>query len=199
MQVDEFWSIIEDSAGAVDLGKEDRADGLVADAVEARLAGLTLDDILQFDTHFRLAHIRAHTWSLWAAADLMLRFCSDDSFIDFRAGVIALGRETYEQVVTAPDTLAEHPLVIRIASGEADRYALQMEQLNYAAGKAYDRLAGKEHAYWDRTADEPRGPFAAAYAPGEKFQFQDPAQQQARLPRLWRLFRGSDGAPAALR
>ncbi|MFE6038244.1 DUF4240 domain-containing protein [Streptomyces sp. NPDC056452] len=35
--------------------------------------------------------------------------CSDDSFTDFRAGLIGLGREWYERAAACPDVLAEHP------------------------------------------------------------------------------------------
>ncbi|MEU1251459.1 DUF4240 domain-containing protein [Micromonospora arida] len=45
---------------------------------------------------------RGRCWDVWAAAYLIGGGCSDDSFIDFRAGVIALGREWYERVLASP-------------------------------------------------------------------------------------------------
>jgi hypothetical protein len=35
--------------------------------------------------------------------------CSDDGFIDFRAGLIAQGRDWYERAAASPDDLADHP------------------------------------------------------------------------------------------
>ena len=42
-------------------------------------------------------------------------FLGDASFDDFRAGLVALGRSTFEAAIAAPDTLASHPLVKEIA------------------------------------------------------------------------------------
>ncbi|WP_412769018.1 DUF4240 domain-containing protein [Micromonospora zamorensis] len=66
---------------------------------------------------------------MWAAAYLIGGGCSDDSFIDFRAGVIALGREWYERVLVSPDGLADQPAV-RQAAAEEDDGALFAESVN---------------------------------------------------------------------
>ncbi|WP_312847633.1 DUF4240 domain-containing protein [Streptomyces sp. WAC08241] len=56
--------------------------------------------------------------------------CSDDSFIDFRAGVTSLGREWYERVAAAPDSLAEHPVVAEAVQAHRDE-ALFCEDFDF--------------------------------------------------------------------
>ncbi|MFH9352577.1 DUF4240 domain-containing protein [Kitasatospora sp. NPDC017646] len=56
-------------------------------------------------------------WDVWAAAHLIGGGCSDDSFVGFRAGLIAFGRDWYERAADAPESLAEHPSV---QAGAAD-------------------------------------------------------------------------------
>ncbi|MFD6821443.1 DUF4240 domain-containing protein [Streptomyces sp. NPDC060085] len=55
-----------------------------------------------------------------AAAYLIGGGCSNDSFMDFRAGLIALGRDWYEKATADPDSLADHPAVIAAAAVHSD-------------------------------------------------------------------------------
>ncbi|MFH8443276.1 DUF4240 domain-containing protein [Streptomyces sp. NPDC018026] len=48
-----------------------------------------------------------YRWDVWAAAYLIGGGCPDDRFSDFTAGLVALGRDWYEQTATCPDALAE--------------------------------------------------------------------------------------------
>lgn len=52
-----------------------------------------------------------YRWELWAAAYLIGGGRSDDSFIDFRAGLIAQGRDWYDKAAASPDSLADHSAV----------------------------------------------------------------------------------------
>ena len=45
-------------------------------------------------------------------------FLGDESFDDLRAGLVALGRSTFEAAVAGPDSLADHPLVREIAAAD---------------------------------------------------------------------------------
>ena len=62
--------------------------------------------------------------------------CSDDSFSDFRATVISLGRATFEAALRDPDTLLE---VARAAGGE-----LCEEDLNYVPSDVWGARTGGE-------------------------------------------------------
>ncbi|MEV7233888.1 DUF4240 domain-containing protein [Streptomyces sp. NPDC051020] len=84
-----------------------------------------------------------YRWDVWAAAYLIGGGCSDDSFMDFRAGLIALGRDWYERAAACPDSLAEHPAVIAAAEAQEDE-AVFYEDVNYAASGAFKRIAGDE-------------------------------------------------------
>lgn len=49
----------------------------------------------------------ADQYGLWDAASIMVEWCSDDGFIDFRAWLIAQGREVYLAALKDPDSLAD--------------------------------------------------------------------------------------------
>ena len=49
----------------------------------------------------------ADQYGLWDAASIMMEWCSDDGFIDFRAWLIAQGREVYLAALKDPDSLAD--------------------------------------------------------------------------------------------
>jgi len=53
-----------------------------------------------------------YRWDVWAAAYLTGGACSDDAFVDFRAGIIAQGHGWYEKVAASPENLADHPAVV---------------------------------------------------------------------------------------
>jgi hypothetical protein len=69
--------------------------------------------ILEYQERFGQAHAALYRWDVWAAAYLIGGDCSDDSFIDFRAGIIAQGRDWYEKTAASPDNPASHPAVTR--------------------------------------------------------------------------------------
>lgn len=80
-----------------------------------RLASLSAEEILAFSFELEQERNGLYRWDIWAAAHLIGGGCSDDSFSDFRAGVVALGRDWCERVRTNPDALAEHPVVLAAA------------------------------------------------------------------------------------
>ena len=75
----------------------------------------------------------ADKYGLWNAATLMLEDgCYSDGFEDFRAWLIAQGRETYLAALKDPDSLADVPVY-----GNC-----RFESLPYVGDMAYDRLTG---------------------------------------------------------
>jgi len=126
-------------------------------------------------------HGALYRYDLWAAAYLIGGGCSDDGFIDFRAGLIAQGRDWYQKAAASPDSLAGHPAV---AGARHPRCGspLFYEEVNYAASYAFERVSGDEHAFWD--ALEARGQRDRLAVMGEDFDFDDDQEMRRRLPRL---------------
>ncbi|MFD4955639.1 DUF4240 domain-containing protein [Streptomyces sp. NPDC058451] len=189
MNVDDFWTIIEtartDAASA--LGDPGQA---FASALVERLAATSKQTILEFQQCFDQLHGAVHRWDLWAAGYLIGGGCSDDAFMNFRAGLIAQGRDWYDRAATAPDVLAVHPDVIAAAAEGSDE-TLFNETVNYAASYAYRRINGDEDdcTFYD-DYDQFRGPRTDREPAdmGESFDFDDASEMHARLPGLARLF-----------
>ncbi|WP_119731531.1 DUF4240 domain-containing protein [Thermomonospora amylolytica] len=181
MNVDEFWGIVEAA----------RADGRpFHEALQDRLAKRSEEEILAFQACFDELDGAVCRWDVWAAAYLIGGGCSDDSFMDFRAGLIALGREWYERVRRSPDALADHPAVIQ-AAADGDGYPVFYEVAGYAAAKAYERATGKDDCDFYEAIDEyraARGLEETDSDMGEEFDFEDDAEMRKRLPRLAEMF-----------
>ncbi|MFI6288056.1 DUF4240 domain-containing protein [Streptomyces sp. NPDC051018] len=204
MDKDQFWAVIEDTR--TDARQSGRPfDEILAD----RLAAGSRQEVLAFDAVFAEVHGAVYRWDLWAAAYLIGGGCSDDGFMDFRAGLITLGRDWYERADAAPDSLADHPAVM--AGAEE---ALFCEAVNYAASTAYERLAadgpGDEKSFYE-AADRYRKSRAGTGGPGdgsdgngadreasmgEEFDFDDDEEMYRRLPHLAALCLG-EAAPDA--
>ncbi|MFJ2774799.1 DUF4240 domain-containing protein [Streptomyces sp. NPDC087300] len=189
MNIDEFWTVIEtartDAASAS--GNPSQA---FASALVERLAATSKQTILEYQQCFDQLHGAIYRWDIWAAGYLIGGGCSDDAFMDFRAGLIAQGRQWYDRAATAPDVLAQHPDVIAAAVEGSDE-ALFNETVNYAASYAYERINGDED---DCTFYDDYDQFCGSrtdQAPvdmGESFDFDDASEMQARIPGLARLF-----------
>jgi hypothetical protein len=195
VQADDFWRLIEQVRQRVREGDTMGED--IAAGVVARLSFWPLEEILAYDRCFRREHERAFHALVWSAAALIWNGCGDDSFSSFRAGLIGLGREAFERALADPDTLADHPLVQRIARGEVKGEVLYMESLENAASTAYDRVAGTNDVddYWDAVAQASGASTGeqppAVEAPPTRDGLDD-AVLHRRLPRLAALFRGED-------
>jgi hypothetical protein len=86
VDVDTFWHIIE--AARASVGRDRPFD----EALTEHLAALNQQDILEYYECFEKMHSALYRHDLWAAAYLIGGGCSDDGFIDFRAGLVAQGR-----------------------------------------------------------------------------------------------------------
>ncbi|XIE77187.1 DUF4240 domain-containing protein [Streptomyces sp. SBR177] len=138
-------------------------------------------------------HDAVYRWDVWAAAYLIGGGCSDDGFMDFRAGLIALGRDWYERAAACPDSLAEHPAVIEAARARHD-YCIFDEDANYAAVDAFGRLTGDDDAFytaWDAYKAPSEDHMQDADDMGEDFDFDDAEEMRRRLPQLSALYLGN--------
>ena len=109
MTVDQFWNLIDrvHSASQGDMDKK-------CAFLKHELQDLSVPEVVSYQTHFDQAMDAAYTWPLWGVAYIMNGGCSDDSFMDFRATLISMGRETFEAAVEHPDSLAS----LDLESGE---------------------------------------------------------------------------------
>jgi uncharacterized protein DUF4240 len=105
VDISTFWDIIETARASAG---QDRP---FHEALTDHLATLTGRSILEYYERYEKMRGALYRWDLWAAACLIGGGCSDDGFIDFRAGLIARGREWYYRAAASPDNLAGHPAV----------------------------------------------------------------------------------------
>lgn len=119
-----FWSLIESSRGSDQ-----------PEILQKKLEALPPAEIVEFDRIFTRLLDETYTWDLWAAAYIIGGGCSDDSFTDFRAGLIGLGREIFYAAVRDPSTLANQP---------AHGVDFFVEEMAYAARRAYESVTGEE-------------------------------------------------------
>ncbi|MFI7517580.1 DUF4240 domain-containing protein [Micromonospora echinofusca] len=107
MQVNEFWSLVERAREDVPGDGGDWPSGsVIGRALAARLAQLPAERIVEFYRCYGRVAGRAHQWDLCAAAYVIWGYISDDSFSDFKAGLVGLGREAFEQAVADADALS---------------------------------------------------------------------------------------------
>jgi hypothetical protein len=177
---DTFWNIIDTARAAAKPFHQ---------ALVDLLATRTQQEILDYQELFYEATWALNRPDVWAAAYLIAGGCSDDGFTDFRAGVVALGRDWYCQVVKSPDCLADHPAVPRIV-GNVRGKPLFYEQVNYAAFYAFGRITGDNEAFYVALEAQEHGDREPADM-GEQFDVDDEDEMRHRLPRLCALCLGS--------
>jgi hypothetical protein len=134
MNIDEFWQLIDktkiESNGDTDIQ---------AQLLEDELIMMPLEVIWDYHLLYRQLHKRANRGSLLDAASTIGEGCSGDGFIDFRAWLIAQGKQIYEDAINDPDTLADYVSL-------NDRYETRAEIINYVAFNAYDRKTGSDES-----------------------------------------------------
>lgn len=92
---------------------------------------------------------RADQWGVCAATFVVWKYVSDDTFSDFKAGLLGFGQDAFERVVDSPDALADLPAIQAIAAGQLDPFAINGEAIDAAAAVAYERRTADADAFWD--------------------------------------------------
>lgn len=98
----DLWSIIE----RVDRSSKGELEA-ACDAFRAELEALDDNSLVKVVEQFNAAMTRAYNWDLWGAAYVIHGGTSDDHFWDFRAGLVAMGREAFERSLEDPDSMSE--------------------------------------------------------------------------------------------
>lgn len=106
---EQFWNIIQESRKIIQ--RDERIGNMDRQVMHLKrlLSEMSAPEIVEFAKIMNGLLRRAYTWELWGAAHVIGEGgCSDDSFHDFRAWLISMGRSVYEQALADPDSLAEH-------------------------------------------------------------------------------------------
>jgi hypothetical protein len=165
MTLDQFWNIVEkvhrDSRGDMDKKCE---------LLEAELRRLTLDELRSFRRHFDECEDRAYTWELWAAAYIIGGGCSDDAFLDFRATLISMGRQTFESALADPQSLADIDYDAETAHYEGYQYVPATVEEELGDGETSPRYSPAPAEPSGKTWDEDK---VAAHYPklAEKYDY----------------------------
>lgn len=126
---DSFWDLIHEAKNAC--GQD--MDAMLA-YLKDRLVSMGPTQAQNFHDIIHAYEDLADKFGLWDAAGIMTEYgCSDDGFIDFRAWLIAQGREVYFAALADPDSLADV-----VPYGDCC-----FEQLSYVGDYAYEQLTGK--------------------------------------------------------
>ena len=132
-----FWQMIEQAK--TDGGVDDNRQVVL---LTHRLAQLDVQDILAFDTIYAQYEAKAYRQDLWDAVWFIHKGCGEDGFTDFRAWLIAQGKEIYQKVLADPDHLADIvPVQMRRDIG---KFGDVMGSLWVAADAAYELRTGEE-------------------------------------------------------
>ena len=167
MNIGEFWSIIEKSREGWDRNHPDGNQDRQLKALEKLLSHLPSEEVASFQRHFENLFYRAYRWDLWHAAFIVADGCSDDSFMDFRAWLISMGRSNYESAFADVETVAQ------IAAVPGVEYMF-FEGFSSVALEVYEKQTGRE---LDLKLPHPAEP-AGNRVPEAEFPIQ--------FPKLWR-------------
>src|SRR5208283_1666613 len=129
MDEDAFWKLIETATSEAAAAGSDQTESLCQ-----KLVKLTSKEFLAFSRTFAKLADDACRWDLWAAAYIITKGFDRDGFLDFRAGLVALGREVYNAALTDPSTLAH------VAGIDIDTFD---GRVLLAAPAAYKHVTGK--------------------------------------------------------
>lgn len=192
MRESEFWTLIEQARADVgDRGGLPSCDA-IGELLTDRLARMPLERIVAFDVCRTKVVGRAHQWGVCAATVVVWKYVSDDTFSDFKVGLLGLGQDAFDRVVDSPDALADVPVIQAIAAGQLDPFAVHGGAIDVAAAEAYERRTGDEEAFWEALPALPAEAWNDKPSPAEPwdgwFGPEDIGRIPVELPRLHALF-----------
>jgi len=141
MDVKTFWKLIKTTreASGGDTSKQ-------ADLVVNTLVPLSLDESFSFEAIWYDLMDVAYDAALWDAAYIIGCGCGDSGFKDFRAWLIAQGKEVYEKALVDPESLVD---LIDVKENA------QEGALLYVVLDAYRQKTGKELAIEEGAVNRP--------------------------------------------
>jgi hypothetical protein len=183
VELGDFWTLIQGSSTATSSQRE-RAEWLTR-----HLARLPVPAIIEFELHLTAQRKRVDTRLMWGAAWIIMQgWCSGDSFFYFQPWLVGLGHQSFEHVAGNPDSLAGIPQIRRLAGRPSSDWSHDewpgWELLNYAALNAYERATGEPGGLDNALVARGLGRVCDAAPEDDPWNFDDPNQRLARLPRL---------------
>jgi Protein of unknown function (DUF4240) len=161
MDETQFWALIETSRDEHRACTEEQVEWL-----RTKLEAFEPDQILAFEKVYLGFFAKAYSYHLWDAAYLLFGGCSDDSFMDFRAGLIAQGQQLYTAILEQPDDLVS-------LFEDAEETILIGSDIQYLAQKIYEAKTGLDMPLMLELPDT---------AVGEHL---DESEFETRYPKLW--------------
>lgn len=187
IDLDGWWAVIERARAVAGDRADDRnpPDDPLPGALVDELTTLSPAELVDwYVVHLQVTD-SAYRYPLWNAAYLIQGGCGDDGFMDFRDGLALQGRDVFTRAVADPDSLADLPLVVRMAD---DKGWLGFESISYLVRKAYERVRG-ETTSLDKALDKAVRALPRPSAPaGTDWDVEDDDENRRRLPRLAALF-----------
>ncbi|MBB5083584.1 DUF4240 domain-containing protein [Nonomuraea endophytica] len=185
MNIDEFWKLIDDSDS-----REERQQ-IRAAHLQEELKRRPHSEIIDFHAHFLALRQKVNTYRTWGAFGHLFGSPSTDSFLDFQAWLVGLGKESFDLASSDADSLCDVPQVrewvVRLMNPafEADPsigYFPGFELLAYVARRAYREKANGEATGFDNALSE-RGLEQMQEPADEYWDIQDGDEIAGRLPR----------------
>lgn len=100
---DTFWGLIREARDSC--GQDMSA---MVWYLKGRLVSMGAEQAQNFHDITQAYEDLAYKYGLWDAAEIIMEYgCSNDGFIDFRAWLIAQGKEVYLAALADPDSLVE--------------------------------------------------------------------------------------------
>ncbi|MER6561963.1 DUF4240 domain-containing protein [Streptomyces sp. NPDC001027] len=190
MDMDAWWRLVDMARAAVGDRADDRElpDDPLPEALVGVLAALEPAEIIDFYVTYVEVQDSAYRHSLSMAAYLMEGSLTSDGFMDFRGGLILLGRDAFSRAVANPDSLAALPTVIRMSREEGGW--IGYECVSHLISDAYERVQGETDSLDTAVATALSGMARPERLLGEEWNRdpEDEEQMRRRLPRLAALF-----------
>ena len=128
---DTFWQMIDESREMCGKFSEK-----MAGILQKKLESCTVDNVKKFCGIYDIYHKAADKDGIADVANIMNNgMLTDDGFIDFRAWLIAQGKDTYIKALKSPEILAEK------SENSLDGW-YEFETFGYAGMKAIEKLTG---------------------------------------------------------
>ncbi len=159
-----FWNLI-DASQPFGQGQPER--------LEEILQPLDFPERLAFDLTFFKLREAAYRWDVYVYAG----GCSDDSFMDFRAGLIGLGQAAYEAALADPDSLADQ------TSRLSDDDFLMAEDFGGVSSRAL-----RDAMCAELTQEDLKPLVQDLNAGPPEWDFDNEQEIQRRYPHLWAMY-----------
>ena len=104
MTLSDYWRVIELSRESFIVGEG--AMKAQAELITLGLRNFDIHDLTEFDAFSKSLLVESYNWDIVGAAVLLAGFCSDDLVVDFIGWLISMGKNTYENAVRDPNSLA---------------------------------------------------------------------------------------------